>query len=383
MTNDQFIEFHRICDELASDARELQDTKPNEAQTCYWLLDPFLRALGYPTSAIVPQYSASWASATGAKVDYALLNGDREPLILVEAKALHENLDRRHASQLAQYFANTDAGVGILTNGAQYEVYLDKVKQNVMDEEPFFQFDLRDSNQLALRTMARLSRLKDGSFDKAGFEDAVREWQLTTQVKPKAMDIFQGWYEGSNDELSKFLATGLKEVGERRFSTLVTEWFVEFVNNKARPKLEADIEPTDHIVERGDGPIPLPEWQVLQAPDLPDEIIFPDTTTARINNGYDVPVEVTRWLLGNAYLNRAYLPIATGKDGRGKGSLVSTMPTHPDGRRMRLPKEVSGVFVDGAFSAPDQITNAIAIITRAGQEARDFGGRWAKPNEIL
>ena len=72
-------------------------------------------------------------------MDYAIIqDGDLgDPMLLIECKKVGDTLDRERASQLARYFTQTPARIGILTNGIEYKCYSDLDAENVMDETPF------------------------------------------------------------------------------------------------------------------------------------------------------------------------------------------------------------------------------------------------------
>ena len=83
--------------ECVSEIRERIDAhgdalRKSETQTCYALIDPLLRVLGWDTKdpdLVVPEYNSGNGCA-----DYALLNGGR-PAMMVEAKSLDTPLDQR------------------------------------------------------------------------------------------------------------------------------------------------------------------------------------------------------------------------------------------------------------------------------------------------
>ena len=240
-----------------------------------------------------------------------------------------------------------------------------------MDGKPLFRFDLRIDDEGARRAFYKLARLEDGLFDKAGFEEAVDDWRITTEVKPKAIGIFQQWYEGYADDLGKLLAQQLTpqddRTEDRLVNSLAAEWFKEFVDGSTpsrplpyQPQQATQSQPQAAYSEWR----PLPEWQVVTKQDMPDEIRFPDLITAPIHNGYDVPVEVTRWLRKTGYLKDDHIPIRTGKKGKGKSYLVSFTKENS----MLTPKEVQvegagSVWVATGFSAEYQVINARNIMT--------------------
>lgn len=378
-----YEDFSRKCDELRKLSEDYRSENLPEQQTRNAFIDPFFRELGYDVgdlTVVRAQYPAGFEGANQQWVDYAFMDGKGKPTILVEAKSLNTAPTANNVKQLHDYCTYTHTNVGILTTGAIYRVYLDKVRPNVLDNEPFFTFDLTIDDESARRVIFKLARLEEGSFDRVGFEEAVEDWRMATNVKPKAMWVFQGWYEGSANDLGDLLARQLKlqdaKAKSRLISSLAAEWFIEFVNGKAPDKDDEENEKPDppHPDEEWK---PLPEWQINTARDMPDEIRFPDLTTARIHKGYDVPIEITRWLRKTGYLKDEHIPIRTGKGGRGNSYLVSFTKESS----MLTPKDVEAegaepVWVATGFSAEYQVINAQNIIEKATQELMNFSGRW-------
>lgn len=222
-----------VARDLMSEESDESDDDAIELRACSYLVEPFLKLLGYRMipSMVKPQFKAGWAENNRDRVDYALLNGDGEPMILVEAKGIRTVLKReKHGAQLAEYFANvTSAEVGILTNGIQYQVYLDKDASNVMDREPSFEFDLLNSDELARDTILCLGLTDDGSYDRNGFEEALQEWKIVSRVKPKVMSLFEAWHQGTGD----LEGVVVGQLGEPIDGTgRVGEWFRESVDGK-------------------------------------------------------------------------------------------------------------------------------------------------------
>ena len=70
--------------------------------------------------------------------------------------------------QLRSYFnALSGKRVGAITNGIEYEFFIDSVAANKMDEEPFLSFDLRSLGNGSARTDAidALDYLRRDRFD--------------------------------------------------------------------------------------------------------------------------------------------------------------------------------------------------------------------------
>ena len=369
-------ESSKFCEELdrlASLARDLRSNDISETQTCAWLVEPFLMTLGYDKGdprVVIPQFgTAKWGDD---KVDYALLGNDNEPLILVECKRLGTALDRDHWKQLYRYYGDTDARVGILTNGVTYEVYLDNNKQNIMDEEPFFEFDLIDADDAARRTVGQLARLEDGTFDMEGFRESATKWTITSKFKPGALDVFAGWLTHVDEEFVTLLETRLG-APEGSLGELIREWFAEFADAHSPQGGGSTVPPPlPPPPPTPSEAMPLPEWKHMKDDPLPIEILFPDNSSRPINDGYDVLVQSVGWLKANHHIDQ--LPI---RRPRAKRYLVSETPIHPTGKDMTMPKEISGVFVEAHASVRQNADNAQFVIRHARQQPTQFKVRFS------
>lgn len=82
-----------------------------------------------------------------------------KPLILIEAKSIHENLDN-HNNQLVRYFTVTDAKFGILTNGIEYRFFSDLDEKNKMDHTPFMIINLASFKERDRYCLERFARDK-------------------------------------------------------------------------------------------------------------------------------------------------------------------------------------------------------------------------------
>lgn len=124
-------------------AESLKDSLLTEEATKTAIIMPFFAMLGYDVfnpQEFVPEFTADVGIKKGEKVDYAVMK-DGEPVILIEAKAVTEKLER-HDSQLFRYFGTTKAKFAILTNGVEYRFYTDLEQPNKMDETPFLTIDI-------------------------------------------------------------------------------------------------------------------------------------------------------------------------------------------------------------------------------------------------
>lgn len=137
------MDFEERIKMFAGRIEDIKSAVSNEESTKTSLILPFFQILGYDIfnpCEFMPEFTADVGIKKKEKVDYAIaVNG--APIILIEAKAAAENLDK-YGSQLFRYFATTEAKFGILTNGVEYKFFTDLDKSNKMDSAPFFEINL-------------------------------------------------------------------------------------------------------------------------------------------------------------------------------------------------------------------------------------------------
>jgi predicted type IV restriction endonuclease len=108
---------------------------------------------------VCPEFTADVPGLKGEKVDYAIIK-DSKPIILIECKWCGGSLENpKHSSQLHRYFHATEAKFSVLTNGVLYRFFTDIEKDNVMDEKPFFEFNMLDFNEFNVHELKRFSKL--------------------------------------------------------------------------------------------------------------------------------------------------------------------------------------------------------------------------------
>jgi hypothetical protein len=133
---------------LSEQVRKKADNVVGEDATKLSLILPFFNALGYDIwdpAEVLPEYISDAATKKSSghfeKVDYAIgINGTI--VMLVEAKARNQKPET-HDGQLRKYFTWTiSSKVGIVTNGVEYRFFTDLRIPNIMDDEPFFSFNV-------------------------------------------------------------------------------------------------------------------------------------------------------------------------------------------------------------------------------------------------
>ncbi|QDK34522.1 type I restriction endonuclease [Sphingomonas sp. IC081] len=175
------MDFETSIAELQSRLREHREVLETEEAAKTTLVLPFLRSLGFDVfnpSEVKAEFTCDVGTKKGEKVDYALCVGG-EVTVLVECKPVSSELSVKHASQLFRYFAATNARFALLTNGVIFKFFTDSDKPNMMDEVPFFTFNLDDYRKSDLRN---LSAFQKSEFDVERIVAQAGSLKLQSQV---------------------------------------------------------------------------------------------------------------------------------------------------------------------------------------------------------
>lgn len=203
---------------------------------------PFLnRVLGYdvfdPTE-VIPEFTADTGIKKGEKVDYAILK-DGQVQILVECKKYSEKLSAKHSGQLFRYFSVTNARIGILTNGAQYEFYTDLDAPNKMDEKPFLTLDLEDIDEHVVPEVLKLTK---NAFDVESVVDAAGELKYLSQIKK----ILAEQFSSPEEDFVRFFASRtydgvLTAKVKQSFTDITQKALSQFLNDSINARLKSAI----------------------------------------------------------------------------------------------------------------------------------------------
>ncbi len=189
--------------------KNINDIQTEEA-TKMSLILPFIQELGYNVfdiNEVIPEYTADIGKRKGEKVDYAIKINDKINFI-IEAKCVNEKLDK-HPKQLARYFANTDTKIGILTNGLIYRFFTDVEKDNIMDEEFFYEFNIQDYNEKDIEQLKAFTKDKFdekklyGKAEELRIKDSIAEYIISEFEKPSddfIKLILNSIYEGTKTQ---------------------------------------------------------------------------------------------------------------------------------------------------------------------------------------
>ena len=235
------MEIEASIAELQSTLRKHRDKLATEEAAKTTLVLPFLRALGYnifDPDEVVPEFTCDVGTKKGEKVDYGICVGG-EVKILVECKPANGDLSIKHASQLYRYFAATDARLALLTNGVIYRFFTDAEKANMMDDRPFFTFDLDDYKSSDLRTLA--------TFQRADFNlDRIVSHAGALKLQSEVLSELRKEFDEPSDDLVKIVAGRLHDgiitkAVRDRFRSAITQAFGSLIRDGVHKRLEKAI----------------------------------------------------------------------------------------------------------------------------------------------
>ena len=176
------MDFVEELRSLSTKIAKQKDLIQTEEATKIAFVMPFINLLGYDTSdpvEVVPEFDADVRKKQGEKVDYAIFR-EQQVIMLIECKKYDEDLSV-HTSQLSSYFVAThDARIGILTDGVSYRFYADLERPNIMDETPFFEFNMLDIQQPPVNELKLFTK---SSFDLDQILTIARDLKYTKKIK--------------------------------------------------------------------------------------------------------------------------------------------------------------------------------------------------------
>jgi hypothetical protein len=230
------------------------------------LVLPFIRSLGYDIfdpDEVIPEFTCDVGTKRGEKVDYGICVAG-EVKMLVECKAANADLSIRHASQLYRYFAATDARIALLTNGVIYRFFTDAEKPNMMDDRPFFTFNLDDYRASDLQSLSSFER-SDFDLDKIVSHAGVLK--LQSEVRAELRTEF----ETPSDEFVRMIATRLHdgrltEPVRERFRSAISQAISSLIRDGVNDRLQS-------AMSRGQDEEEIPEPEPLNEIDTTQDEI--------------------------------------------------------------------------------------------------------------
>lgn len=251
---DQLKQFSRRVETM-------KDALKTEEATKTAIIMPFFSMLGYDVfnpQEFVPEYTADVGIKKGEKVDYAIVK-DGEPVILIECKAINENLEK-HDSQLFRYFGTSTAKFAILTNGLIYKFFTDLDNPNKMDDAPFLTINIMNvrNNQVAeLKKFCKSEFDIDSIFTSASELKYMHEFKayFSAQLDNPSDDFLrlflQGCYSGQKNQtvLERFRPILRKALGD---------YISEIMNEKIKTALSPEGD-TERAAVEAPAPVEAPD----------------------------------------------------------------------------------------------------------------------------
>lgn len=256
--------------EFAANIQKLQDDirgdvgvvrkRNTEVATRQFLVLPFIQTMGYSRPADVdPEFTVDIGTKKSEKVDYALMH-DGSPSILVECKKVGSTFGEAEISQLMRYFTVTDARFGILTDGLVYQFYADLEKENIMDDRPFFTFNMLDFMDQDVDTLKMFTK---DEFDKDKAKSAARRAKFLTSIKQLlraevfnlSPEFFAFIKSRIREDEGYSLLRIISESDESELDSLIRQVCEEFIDEtESKPKEDSttEIEAPDNIEESDD-----------------------------------------------------------------------------------------------------------------------------------
>ena len=317
------------CASFPSRLPSVKEQVYSEGQTKQSLILPFIRELGYDDgdpAEVDLEYKADMGVKGGERVDYAIMQ-DGKPIILIECKRKGHGLQDGDIRQLYRYFNATDARIGILTNGIEYRFFSDLEKQNIMDENPFFEFNVLNFSD------TEATRLE--MFSNPLNMDTVLKWARRQKsiagIKAVLVQEFGSPSKGFVDFLKESVSQPIRE---QLNADLVKDALKEFVSSEAAAT-EPDEDDVPDLAPR-EKPDSVAGWHRLSefAPEAysspPQRIKFSNGEERQVGNWTNLFIEVAEWLVRNGALTKDKCPVYTDTQRR-QWYWVNFEPKHPNG----------------------------------------------------
>lgn len=238
------MDFKDSILQLAERVKSLKESIQTEEATKNAFIMPFIQALGYDVFnplEVVPEMDCDIAKKKGEKIDYAIMK-DGSPIMLIECKHWKQDLNL-HDNQLKRYYVASKAKFGVLTNGIVYRFYTDLIKENIMDDVPFLEFDLEKIREAQIEEVKKFCK---ENFDLDNILSSASELKYMSEVKK----VIRAEFAEPSPELVKLLTKRVYEgiVTQKvldQFSDIVMRALKSHINDVISEKLGIAIKATE------------------------------------------------------------------------------------------------------------------------------------------
>lgn len=183
------MDFKDQIRQLAERIATMKDQIKTEEATKNAFIMPFIQMLGYDVFnplEVVPEMDCDIAKKKGEKIDYAIMK-DGDPIMLIECKHWQQDLNL-HDVQLKRYYVASKAKFGVLTNGIKYRFYADLIKENIMDDVPFLEFDFENIREPQIEDLKKFHK---SYFDLDNILSSASELKYMSEIKKQIRAEFK------------------------------------------------------------------------------------------------------------------------------------------------------------------------------------------------
>lgn len=222
-----------------------RDAVKTEEATKTSFIMPLIAALGYDIFdpfEVIPEMDCDLTKQND-KIDYAIQK-DGKTILLIECKQCSSNLNL-HNTQLAKYYAASNARFGVLTNGIEYRFYADLDKNNIMDEKPFLVVDMLD---LSDEVIEQLKKFHKSYFNESNILSVAQELKYSTEIKK----LIKQELDSPSTDMVKLFAKrtynfSITQKVIEQLTPIVKESFADVINDiiQERLSLASKIEKTE------------------------------------------------------------------------------------------------------------------------------------------
>ncbi|MDE0686161.1 MAG: type I restriction enzyme HsdR N-terminal domain-containing protein [Candidatus Poribacteria bacterium] len=347
---------------------KMADSEFIEEQTKTSFVLPFIQMLGYDIFdplEVVPEFTADVGTKKHEKVDFALMK-DGDPVLLIEVKKAGTDLGGEHISQLLRYFGVTEARFAILTNGLNYLFFTDLDQHHIMDQRPFFEFNMLDFTEVQVRELRRFTKEQ---FDTNSIVDAARELKYTGQI----MRLLADELSQPSDEFVRFVTSKVYEgratSGVRKmFTDLTHSAFNQFISDKVRDRLSKALKQENETADTMDD-VKTQKWVSIPGYGLPGgspppvSIRFWDNDTRPVKVWYEVLTVTVDKVYGEGLIKMEDTPI---RSNNRKAVYVHSEPVRQDGTAFRRFEKVGNppLFVNTNLSGEQARNLAVELLKK-------------------
>lgn len=290
------MDFKDQITQLSDKIAKQKDSIATEEATKISFIMPLISALGYDVFnpfEVVPEMDCD-LTKRGDKIDCAIMK-DNTPILLIECKHCKQNLDL-HSTQLAKYYAASNARFGVLTNGVEYRFYADLEKQNIMDEKPFLVINMLDLSDSDIEQMKKFHK---SYYNEHDILSTAQELQITIQIK----DLLNKNFQQPGDEFTRYFVKCLNDWKSstkliEQYRPILKKSIASVINDIISDRLNVAMKTND---EKEPAPVkdPSDEQTEITATEFPDGVVYQDkekgiVTTQEEIDAYNIVRSILR-----------------------------------------------------------------------------------------